>query len=1013
MANSDFTWYWDNDGVWTPYGDEHQAIIESARLSGDPQAHLPIGNSVYLIDFHESVQESPVGNRRRISRRANGNNNVMVAASENTLWFWRDDDGMKPYDTAMSQRLTQARLEGDVEVYLEIRETLYQLDLARNLQINMHTNFARDIGEKELYHRVVFLGAQSCTRIAHHLVQNNNPSVRNDDAASPDVNINTWSPPTQPSLNLQVWDFVGREALYSYQSIFFTPQTLFVIAWCLDETSDLGTNGSKQPDDQALDRNIRDRVQFWIDVIEERVPSAAAILPIACMTDKSSSLPEPEIRRRCKRLQGQLKSRRSSIQFCDDPDNPVVRVSLSSDLSNVVGGMDMLQEIMLASLIEHAMPLSQVDVTLRETIRTRKMSGVKIVDTASLNADDAALTQMAHSGEILYIPSLPHPFSGWIVLDLPWFYRLSGSTLRRNWQALVGDGRRRQGRGDPPSFAGATPENCPVLHEDDGNMLLQSSLDASDYSPELHGELGGGNLLRFVTAVLVHFAVIVPVDVDAENPSATGQRDGKVLTTSPAYMPLIGITNPNTCFINAGLYFVPCLLEDSVRGDSNLADYRNATGSTNTFVAQKVQFQDGVPKSMMHTIISNLLRDILRATRGNAVSVKMVYCWCSILRIKFSMTTNDGQQVALDVCSQVVEPQQGGNQVTSYLCTNAHVVKGDGARYIWQAGYGLVCKTIQNAMIGYRDLAYSREAFCHECLISDGIHGAPSWKWAELENALKDEKMPSLRCPAGHTILESLSEKQELNQRRAVVLIGLYDPSKRKGRIQRLGSGIVVDAAKGLIVTAARNVMMIEGSERFGQNYDGILGAKVVVGVLPENGGEAVFRFFAKIRATDPALSASNVCHVDACVLKISSKFENDVRGNGDKCADEIEIVGRRAVQGLVQIPNETKWEVEDPVRIYGYEQEEGAYINRGLSEVCGPIVQYREEEPRAGQPHTFQPLKTVVVRAAANPGFLGGPCINEEGKLIGILSCADPDEKSRSCVVPLQEWLPLVRSVP
>jgi S1-C subfamily serine protease len=1007
-----FIWYWDNDGVWTPYGDEHQEIIEAAYIAGEAQAQLPIGGGVYIIDFHMDVQVSPLGNRRLVSRKATNNHNAgehyqVVPDLENTLWFWRDDDGItwKPYETGLSQRLTQARLEGDTEVYLEIRDDLYRVDFTRNLQINMATNHPRDIRQSELYKRVLFLGRNRTRATSASLAQQMTDAAGgmvNYDTAAPDANLHEWHPSSRPEFNIRVWDFVGSGALHTYHSIFFNPQTLFVIVWQLEDVSVGG--GSAE---EALEKDIREKVQFWVDLVEERVPNAAIILPIALTLDAhndGNNMLELEVRRRYEQLRRHLVSRGSTIKFCDGAENPLVHVKLSSSPSSSVG-LDTLQEAVLASLIENAMPLAKTDVILRDSIKAQRESGVKIAELDCLHGDRTALLTLSNRGDILFFPTMSEPFAQWVVLDVPWFYRVGWGILRYNWRSLVGDGRRRQGRGDPPLFAGAMDENCPVVYMGDVCMLLQSSVPYS----EAHNNQNNKRVLHYLPALLIHFGVLVPIEESPVKPNSSSIQT----TTEPSYMPSLGIINPGGTFINANLFFIPSLLGNSVEADNSLPEYRDASASSAVFVAQKVVFQDGMPSSLIGSITGNLLRNILRRTKaknGHLLNVKKVYCWDTIFQIKFLLITKDNQQTVLEVCSQVVESSDGGQGVKSYLFTSANELKGDGGRYIWQAGFGLVCDTIRLVLSSYRNLVCTREAFCHRCFVANGIRATPPWRWSELETALKSDPT-CLRCPMGHALLASQSDQQEFSLRRAVVLIGLYDKSAPKGRIRRLGSGVVVDASRGLIVTAARNIMTAEeGNDQFGRNYDGIVGGKIVVGVIPETGGEAVFRYFAKIRAT--ALAASRICHVDACALQILSSFENDVEGNGDDCDDQFETLLRGRVSGLVQLPTEEKWEVEDPVRIFGYGQRDPNAVNRRLSDVGGLICQYREEEPSAGQQNAFQPLKSVVVRTATDPGFSGGPCINEAGKVIGILSCADPDESSRSCVVPFAEWQSLLQTV-
>ena len=57
-----------------------------------------------------------------------------------------------------------------------------------------------------------------------------------------------------------------------------------------------------------------------------------------------------------------------------------------------------------------------------------------------------------------------------------------------------------------------------------------------------------------------------------------------------------------------------------------------------------------------------------------------------------------------------------------------------------------------------------------------------------------------------------------------------------------------------------------------------------------------------------------------------------------------------------------------------------------------------------------FQPNSEIVVICPTIGGHSGGPCVNQAGEVIGILSRADPADKARCYLVPTSEWLPLVR---
>lgn len=255
-----------------------------------------------------------------------------------------------------------------------------------------------------------------------------------------------------------------------------------------------------------------------------------------------------------------------------------------------------------------------------------------------------------------------------------------------------------------------------------------------------------------------------------------------------------------------------------------------------------------------------------------------------------------------------------------------------------------------------------------------------------------------------------------------VVMVGLYDEKRQSGKIRKVGSGFVIDSERGLIVTAAHTLMLLWGQENFGRDYDGIEGAKAVIGVIPDNydtpGGSyeyppALFRYFATIYKKDPSLEIGE-CHIDACILQITSRFENDVDGNGDLCSDEISIrlTAKPALmkkQPLLPLTVTQQVHVGESVRILGFDQPDSTRLNRtfGMSE--GRVFKQFETKTVGGERYRYTPRKKIILNCPTIGGHSGGPCVNQKGEVIGILSCADFTEKSRCYLVPASEWLALI----
>ena len=56
-----------------------------------------------------------------------------------------------------------------------------------------------------------------------------------------------------------------------------------------------------------------------------------------------------------------------------------------------------------------------------------------------------------------------------------------------------------------------------------------------------------------------------------------------------------------------------------------------------------------------------------------------------------------------------------------------------------------------------------------------------------------------------------------------------------------------------------------------------------------------------------------------------------------------------------------------------------------------------------------FKPRKEVAVICPTIGGHSGGPCVNQQGEVIGILSRADPADNQRCYISPASEWKALL----
>jgi GTPase SAR1 family protein len=139
-------------------------------------------------------------------------------------------------------------------------------------------------------------------------------------------------------VKFSVWDFAGQHVYHATHELFFSQRALFVLVWDMGATnpstikqrnvaddSDQGAfklsydSSDEEEDkdddfvfeeearraDRALDRDIDEKVQFWVDCIQSSAPGAA-ILPVASFDDKFSDNNFEEAKRRCNIMKQRL-----------------------------------------------------------------------------------------------------------------------------------------------------------------------------------------------------------------------------------------------------------------------------------------------------------------------------------------------------------------------------------------------------------------------------------------------------------------------------------------------------------------------------------------------------------------------------------------------------------------------------------------------------------------------------------------------------------------------------------
>lgn len=206
--------------------------------------------------------------------------------------------------------------------------------------------------------KVIFVGMAMAgkTSMIKRLIEGKNAVIPKRDERTVGVDIYEWDPrdsvdvdtrieiedkalaKTCGDVNVKfsVWDFAGQHVYHATHELFFSPRSLYVLVWDMGATnrntnrkrslmdSDQGafrlsyeSSDDEEEDDfmmeeearradRALERDIDEKVQFWVDCIQSSAPGAA-ILPVASFDDYfSQGGNQEEAERRCNVMKNRL-----------------------------------------------------------------------------------------------------------------------------------------------------------------------------------------------------------------------------------------------------------------------------------------------------------------------------------------------------------------------------------------------------------------------------------------------------------------------------------------------------------------------------------------------------------------------------------------------------------------------------------------------------------------------------------------------------------------------------------
>jgi len=604
----------------------------------------------------------------------------------------------------------------------------------------------------------------------------------------------------------------------------------------------------------------------------------------------------------------------------------------------------------------------------------------------------------------------------------------------------------------------AGSSSCPLLSSSDTEMLWQSMSfmrEAADKSDQLsEHSTTSATMFEFLETLLVHTGIFLPLDIDR-----------------------FAVTDH--------VYFVPSLLAN---GDAKSVWTYKSSEAYMTTLCHSWLFRDGAPVDLMEQVTVALLRDLYEFTHvvastpsgdlkpasnhggtlnraqsfpfsqtaandfiglhdGDAIGgirIHQVNCWKSSLLVKIGCVFPEGNELR----ESTVEIFVAITDQFSPLCVSSDamgarmqrlIVSGKGhvghhGRKLWKGGYGIVMDSIKASVAHCTNV--DRQVVCPECLAQVHPSGASTWSWDSVRAAAGTV----VRCMKGHRVDSNLisgipkmpTPKLEVTNHHttempkktvkdllpSVVVVGLWDCESKV--IRNVGSGFFVERKLGLVITAGHILFQMEAGPNFGIPYFGLANAKAVIGIIREgeDSSNACFRYFAEIVAED-------IHNVDACVLRITSRMEEDVDNEtllGQQ--PEINMDNSIADENLPALKLTRRYELEETIRILGYNQggegrlEQGKHVNRSADFAKGYICkQFKmleddnsdsDDESSCGA-NGFSPREEIVIMCPTISGHSGGPCVNDEGKVIGILSRADPVDRQRCYLAPTNELKSLV----
>jgi len=809
--------------------------------------------------------------------------------------------------------------------------------------------------------------------------------------------------PISSDLNLSIYD-VGA-ADHGLASLTFTSETVYVIAYDLG-AGNAATNIRKCSDACDAEKAIKKANRaFEVDIEENLLAHAylvarsgveqCTIIPMILAGERFSR--DDEFRRLAimqKSLESSSSragirfSRRILIDCLGDMDpvkKDIIRAAAMAGDGDASTNKDRLRGV----------PSSCLD-RVRQSVMNQTDQGAKFVpvkkiwddiggaSSASIEDIKECLRHMASSGSILYFEGR---FVGdFVIVDVKFFLSVAAIVARRS-ETIHHDDTLNN-----------IPSHLPIISSNDAGELWRSVSFISKALADGTVAMSPQDFTNYINEVLVMTATMIP------------------------YTTAEGSIN----------YFIPSLCQEAPSDDS--WSYKTQE-SWRTTLACSWRFDASDTVDIMNAVSSALLSHFSSVPEN--LEVNQVMIWRSSFLVQLSphhpeaIRSGDAGSVAIfghlasgseDFLSVALRSTLPGQR---RFVVSARGQSGGGGRNIWEGGYRAVLSALDATFSEFGGVGQSKETICPDCLASHHPSKAATWTNESLGGVILRGESHSL-CSNGHQVDTALlcgvsstgpnndhatnlrtlnrSASSTSSHLSSVVLVGLYD--EHHHTVIRIGSGFIADAKRGLIITAAHVLVNMNSAHS---------GSKAVIGIIPSSGdaSAAVYRYFAELVVEDSG-------NVDACVLRITTRFEQDVIAI-EECANQPEIpVANNTVallSDLKQLKMTSAREMGEDIRILGYSQgNEGilprdGHVNRSPDLARGYIARiFRTDTHFNNSSGQFTPREEIVCSCRVIEGMSGGPAMNNEGKVLGLLSRSDKADGERCYLVPASELKKLLR---